>query len=466
MGMMRMVLVLLFLASAPVAAAQQIPHATADSLVTSGLAAFEAGSWSEAQADFDRVLREYSSSTAASTSAFMAARSAYRLGQYARAASLVRSFADTYPDSRFTSDAARLLALAENAQDVARLEPARLGIILSLDGEDRLQTQEMFNGIHLAVRRHNAAETRRPVEMIFRDADGGPDAVRRAVQELAAENADAIFGTLYSENAIAAAAEAERQGLVFMAPMATDEAVSRGRRMAFQANPSMEVRGRLAARHAVNGLRLDSLGVIASMDPAGLSERITDAFIQEASRLGARINLIVLLPEERNWLELDNFFPADTLDHVEALFMPIVSPDRQRVAGGVLSSMDRFGKTTRIVGNSSWHDLPMTAHASQYGVSYVNDYYSGYDERATAAFIASFRTLARTEPDRLAFAGYDGTTFLLGLMDTYEAAELADAIRQAPPFQGLGHRIHFDGTNVNQGMFYHRYRDGRLVLQR
>lgn len=466
MGMMRMVLVLLFLASAPMAAAQQTPHATADSLVTSGLAAFHADSWASAQDDFERVLREYPASTAVSTSAFMAARSAYRLGQYARAASLVRSFDASYPDSRFTSDAARLLELAELAEDVARLKPARLGIILSLDGEDRLQTQEMFNGIHLAVRRHNAADTRRPVEMIFRGADGGPSAVRRAVQELAAENADAVFGTLYSENAIAAAAEAERQGLVFMAPMATDETVSRGRRMAFQANPSMEVRGRLAARHAVNGLRIDSLGVIASMDPDGLSERITDAFIQEASRLGARINLIILLPEERNWLELDNFFPADTLDYVEGLFMPIVSPDRQRVAGGVLSSMDRFGKTTRIVGNSSWHDLPMTVHASQYNVSYVNDFHRGFDEQATAAFIASFRALANIEPDRLAFAGYDATSFLVGLMDAYDSSELAEAIRLAPPFQGLGHRIYFDGTNVNQGMYYHRYRDGRLFLQR
>jgi len=440
--------------------------AAADSLLTEGTDAFVRGDYEAAQDRFLSVREQYAGTTAMSAATYMAARSSYRLEQYARVIGLLSRFGTDFPGSSYTEDAERLVGLAREAEQLRDRRPARLGVVLSLEKELRLETQAMFNGIHLAVEAHNASFTSRPVQIMYRDSDPGEEGARRSVRELAAAGADIILGTLFSDTALAAADEARRRGVVFVAPLATDGRISRDNPWAFQANPSMAVRGELAARFAVNGLRMDSLGVVTTHDADGLSEELTDAFVQEVSELGKFVNLITLLPDERGWFQLPDFFPADTLRHVDALYMPIVSNDRQRVAGGILSSMDRFGRTTRILGNAAWHDLPMRTHASKYEVTYVNDYFPGRDSMATARFESAYRPLAGVGPGRLAYSGFDVATFLSGILDRPDLENLADIIRRAPTFDGLAHRIHFDGTNVNRAMFYHRYRDGNLALIR
>ena len=443
-----------------------VPSAEADSLVAVATDAFLRGDYEDARDRFMSVRNDYAGTTAVSAATYMAARSAYRLGQYARVTGLLSRFRADFPGSSYADDAERLAGLAREAEQLRDRQPARLGVILSLEKDLRLETQAMFNGIHLAIETHNAAFASRPVQILFRDSNPGEEGARRSVRELAAAGADIILGTLFSDTALAAADEARRRGVIFVAPLATDGRISRDNPQAFQANPSMAVRGELAARFAVNGLRMDSLGVVTTHDADGLSEELTDAFVQEISQLGKFVNLITLLPDERGWFQLPDYFPADTLRHVDALYMPIVSNDRQRVAGGILSSMDRFGRTTRILGNAAWHDLPMRTHASKYEVTYVNDYFPGRDSVATAQFEKDYRLLAGVGPGRLAYSGYDVTTFLTGILDRPVLDGLADVIRRAPPFEGLAHRIHFDGTNVNRAMFYHRYRDGNLALIR
>lgn len=441
-------------------------HPTADSLLASGIEHFSAGAYDKAQADFLLVRDQYPLASAASSATYMAARSAYRLGQHARVTGLLSRFSQTYPGSSHAYDAARLALLADEAARLRDLRPARLGVLLSMESELRLETQAMFNGIHLAVREHNVDSQTRPVQIVFRDSEPGAEGARRAVRELADTGVDLIVGTLFSDTALAAAEEARRRNVIFVAPLATDARISANNPYAFQANPSMEVRGELAARFAVNGLRMDSLGVVTTLDPDGLTEEMTDAFVKEVSRLGKFINLITLLPDERGWFQLPDYFPADTLRHVDAIYMPVVGSDRQRVTGGILSSMDRFGRTTRILGNAAWHDLPMRTHASKYEVTYVNDYFPGQDSVATAHFEQAYVALASVPPQRLAYSGYDVTSFLVGILDRPDLGNLASIIRDAPPFEGLAHRIHFDGSHVNRSMYYHRYRDGNLALIR
>ena len=51
-------------------------------------------------------------------------------------------------------------------------------------------------------------------------------------------------------------------------------------------------------------------------------------------------------------------------------------------------------------------------------------------------------------------------------MDGIEEQSLAESLLSRDPFQGLGLRIHFEGSNVNQALFYFRYRDNLLALIR
>ena len=75
-------------------------------------------------------------------------------------------------------------------------------------------------------------------------------------------------------------------------------------------------------------------------------------------------------------------------------------------------------------------------------------------------------TLASEEPNQLAFVGYDLGRFLTRVLVTDDGRDLMERIRFAPPFQGLAVKVNFGGGNVNQAMFYERYRNGRTELLR
>ncbi len=302
--------------------------------------------------------------------------------------------------------------------------------------------------------------------MIFRDTGSSPAQAAAAVRELADENVAFIIGTIYSDQAIAAAEAAERARVVFVAPLATDEQVTAGKLYAFQANATIDLRGRLMARFAINGLRLNDLGVIARHENSGVSERLTDAFIEEASELGANIGFVSILPDDNAWINLSNVLSADTLRHIDALYIPMTASEPETAIGALLSSLDRLGVPVRILGNSAWHELPMVSAASRYTTTYSNDFFLSDKDPNLVIFQSRYRELSGESPNRLAYAGYDVTKFLLQLVVRGDDQPLYESIWFEPEYRGLASRIGFQGLNINGAMFFHRYREGELRLIR
>lgn len=438
----------------------------ADSLLQAGLTEFRAGNNLAARNAFVRILDSFPDNASTSTARIMAAKAAYRDKDYVGARAFLSAYATTFPTSSYVEEARELDALALEASRVQSRPPLRLGILLSLSGEDRVPSQALFNGIRLAVDEHNVQEGARPVVMMFEDIEGGPDVAADAVTTLSDAGADIIVGTLYSEEAIAAAKRADEEQIIFIAPLATDERVSAGRRYAFQANPSMAVRGEAMARFAVNGLRLTRLGVFTVADERRVGERLSDGFIQAASELGAEINLIQLLPSESAWFDLPNEIPADTLNLVDAIYVPMATRDAPALAGAILATFDRFGKNVRLLGNTAWHDLPQKAHASRYTMTYSNDFLPDLSSDDFLRFAWTYYDLSGADVDRLGLSGFDVTRFALEATSREDSRALWDVIRNMPEYQGFGLRIHFDGGNVNRALYYHRYRDGSLSLIR
>lgn len=438
----------------------------ADSLFSSGLRAFNSGNYSEARAAFDRTVRDFELHLSTTAAVLMKAKCAYRMGEFLLAARELQSFLDRYPTSGYRSDAGNTLQLANEVLRRTHADGMKIGVILSLHKNEVAETQELFNGIRLAVDDVNRSSPTTPVQMIFRDTNSSPSRAAAAVRDLADQDVAFIVGAIFSDQAIAAAEAADKEKVVFVAPLATDDRVAAGREYAFQANPSIAARGRLMARFAVYGLRLDSLGIIARQDESRISERLTDAFIQEVSDLGAKINLISILQDDNEWIRLSETLRADTLRYVEALYVPITSDEPERAIGALLSSLDRLGAQVRLLGNSSWHELPMVAAASRYTATYSNDFYVVSEDPNVEAFSERYRALSGEMPGRLAFTGYDVTSFLLSLAVRNEGEALREAIKFEPLYRGLASRIEFQGTNVNGAMFFHRYRDGEVTLIR
>lgn len=441
----------------------------AEAAFASGVAAFEDGDFGSAYRRFREAFEAEPDHRKTTAAYLMAGLALYRMEAYDRAAALLQDFVEAYPTSSYVPEARRTRELALRAEALAQDgdDVIRLGLLLPLGGNDAAPSQQLFNGIRLAVDEHNAAGGRnRPVQMLFRDTDRDPQQTAAAVAELARAGADVIVGPLFSDEAKAAARAAEDAGVVLVAPLATDEEVSDGRRYVFQANPTIEMRGRLMARFALRGLRMETLGVVAQYDDQAISERMAEGFQDEALRLGGETVFYQVLPDAGAWGRLGDYVSADTLSLVDGVYMPVAGGSAVRTIGSALSELDRLGVETRVLGNSRWHDLPMNTQASIYRTTYTNDFYVDPADGAVAAFQERYRDLAGQAAERLPFVGYDVTRYLLGLLNEASDAPLGQRLREAPTYQGLGMRIDFAGGNVNEAMFYFRYRDGRLELLR
>ena len=471
-------LFLFLLAPAPSAAAQDVgavPRvADAELIFQQGLDAFEEGDYGMAYRRFRLVYSDYPLNRKSTAAALMAAKALYRQGEYERAGELLTDLVETFPESSYVDEAERLRGFVQMQQEGggAAAAPMTLGIALPLRDQDAPLSQAFFNGLRLAVEEHNA-EGSRPVRMVFRDTRNDPDTARAAVQTLAGSaGADVVVGPLYSAEALAAGAEAEAAGVVLMAPLATDENVSEGRRYVFQANPTITMRGRLMARFAMRNLRLGAFGIIGQYGNS-ISERMAEGFEEEALVEGAEVAFYELLENERRWADLPEAVGADTLARAETLYLPVSGRAAPRIIRGALESLTRAPVGLRILGNAEWHDRAIEQQASSFLTTYSNDFYVDEADTDVQAFIRRYREAYGQTPDqldftgeRLAYTGYDVGRYLIEQQLAHPEQPLPEVLRSAPLYQGLGIRLDFEGGNVNEAMFYHRYRAGRVELLR
>lgn len=466
--------VLALLVAWPAAAQEAVPRIEDAELVfQQGLEAFEEGDYGMAYRRFRLLYDSYALNRKTTAAYLMAGKALYREGRYQDAADLLTDFVRRFPTSGYVDEARQVAAYA--AQQIERTgEEARtvdLGILLPMNGDDAVLSQALFNGIRLAVDEHNRVNAQGPrVRMVFRNSGGTAGAAAGAVRELVEAGADVLIGPLYSDEARAAAEAAERAGVVLVAPLATDEDVSEGRPFVFQANPTITMRGRQMARFAMRSLRLGRFGVVAERDAESISERMGEGFQQEVMYQGGALDFYRLLEGTRGWSQLPQVVGADTVARVEAVYLPVAGGRADALAEAALVGLDRMGASVRVLGNAEWHDLPNKRLASQFQATYTNDFYVDPARDDVQAFRRDYRTLAGSEPDagatrgRLAYTGYDLARFVLGQATRDPGQPLHEALRAAPLYQGLGLRIDFGEGNVNEALYYFRYRDGRAEL--
>src|SRR5690606_27952649 len=395
-----------------------------------------------------------------------AGEAAYAEGGFERAISTLTTFLRLYPESRYATEAERVrrLAIQGGPPAPAAAPPFDLGVVLPASGDTDYLAQALFNGIRLAVDEHNAARADRPVRLVFRDTGGEAEGAVEAVRLVVDAGADAIVGPLFSEEALAAADEAEAERVPLLAPLATDDGVARGRRYVFQANPTFGMRGRAMAGHAVRRLRHARFAVVA--EGGSFGEVMGDAFADEVARLGGTVVTREALPDATGWRRLPELLGAGRLEGVEAVYLPVTGADAPEFAANALRGLEAMGLEGRIrpLGNTEWEGLDASRpRASRFGTVFTQDFH--VDDAAAADFIARYRALSGIGADRLALIGYDVTRFLLAQLDGVAGPDdLAERLRSAGRYQGLAHRIDFGGGQVNRALFVMAYVDGEAVL--
>ena len=438
----------------------------AEAAFDSGVASYRAEAFPEAYRLFRRAAGEFGYSDRTTAALLMAGKAAYADADYDAAVGSLTTLIATYPGSRYTPEARRVLALATAGGPNGAGRPFDLGVVLPVSGTNGYLGQALFNGVRIAADEHNARVTaggpdapRRAVRLVFRDSGGnGPDA-REAVDRAVEAGADAVVGPLFSDEAGPAAERAEAAGVVLVAPLATDEAVSAGRRFAFQANPTFPARGRAMARYAVQRLGLRRVGTATEANTLGQDDAA--AFAAEARRLGATVAFERELASAADWPDLDRRIGAASLAAVQTLYLPITGADAPDHIAEALRSLDAVRNAPRPIGNTEWEGISVSRdRASRLGAVFGQDFFVA--PGSSDAFGRRYRELSGIGPDRLALIGYDVARMVFAQVEG--EGTLADRLRAAPPFQGVAHRFAFEGQQVNGALFILGYRDGDAVL--
>lgn len=448
------------LAVADVAA--QVPEANADALIAfdRAVALFEAADYDPAVVSFQSVAADYPLHTRTTAAMLMAGKALYRSGRFEEAKLALEFFSERYPDSRYVREARTTLRFAERAiDDAERRRSITIGVLLPMSNDDISLTQSLFNGIRLAVDAHNASgDGATPVKMVFRQTNGADYDV--LMREFAEMGSAVVIGPLYSRAAVSAAAVAERYGVTLVAPLATDERVAVDREHVFQANPTGTMRGRAIARFAVENLRHSKLGLITE-DGNALSERMAEGFEDEVLRLGAEMTFSISLPSATGWFRLGDRLVADSLTGTQAVYLPITGGQARSLIKAAMDEFDNLDVPLRLLGNKEWHDLPSRLQPSRYNAVYTTDFRLNEDDARVDVFRGAYERLAESEPNELAYVGYDLAQYILYLLTAGSDQPLHIAFRQAAPYTGIALRLDFDGGNVNRAMFFQRYRNGQ-----
>lgn len=450
---------------------------SAESVFSTALQAYEDSDYATAARLFGVVANTFDLHRKTTAALLMRGKSFYMDGAYDQANEVLLDFVDAYPMSRYVDEAQLIMDFANEATSTAFADDRviRLGIALPLNQEASAFTQQLFNGIRIAVETHNQAPPdsimgrKRKIQMFFRDTNNQQGAAQEAIRSLSEANVDAIIGPLFSNEALAAARIAENEQIVMITPLATDDAVSRNMQYVFQANPTIETRGRLMARMTVHGLGLNEIGILADFTN-NESMRMARAFEQEINALDANLVFNEVIRDSRTWFRLSEGVGKDTLLQADAIYLPINGGNASSLIGGVLTSLDRmgFGSRLRLLGNVEWHNIPQVSLAGNYTTTYSNDFYVNPADSLAETFKTNYQAQTGEEPGPLVFRGYDLATFIAERLDAqqYTGRPLVQLIREAPLFQGYGTRLDFSKGNVNEAMFYHRYSNGLLELIR
>ena len=367
----------------------------------------------------------------------------------------VHDAADLFSDERAEQDGATALTTPRDTIVVDSLRAVT----------EQVGSPSRIAKMHVRQFRTGNADTGQPPER----------SLRAAVDSLVrTDQVDVIVGPFYSQQAQMAGAAAEQAGVVFVAPLATEPSVSAGRTYVFQANPSIEMRGRAMARYAAEGLLIRSTALIYEQG-RGLSERMANGFREEARSIGMDIPFTYQVEGPRAWSGLSNSLRSDSTitssmrGAADAVYLPFSG----RNAGGriqeALVGLERLRLNLRVLGNAEWHDLGIDREASKFTATYTNDFYVDTTRPEVQDFVRNYGILTGTTPDdnspierRLSYTGHDVIDYLLNGLGSSSTRIRPDMLRSSSRYEGLGIRIDFSEGNINQGLFIHRYRDNRL----
>lgn len=306
-------------------------------------------------------------------------------------------------------------------------------------------------GAEIAVRRLNAAGgvmiggRAHRVVLIERETDNRPDAAALAARALVnLDSVDVLIGPQTSNLAIAAAPVAEVSRVPMIAPMASNPAVTTGRRMVTRLAFVDAFQGEVLARYAFDSLRIRRA---AALHDAGspYGREITRLFSETFEALGGRI------------VRVETFDADDPRDHVPQIRRIVAErPDAVLLPSFIMHDSAQIrvaralGFRGRFLGSDAWDIRTLATREDALGSIVVANWNRHADRAASRDFLAAWDSVHPGEvPRATAAATFDA------IMLAAEAARragvgsgpaVADSLRALGRWSGALADFEFHGT--------------------
>lgn len=325
-----------------------------------------------------------------------------------------------------------------------------IGVLASLTGARvRISGESTRDGAELAAREINDAGgvdiggVRHRVRIVFADVGEATDQATSAAQTLLTRpEIVALVGPQYSRNALPVAALAENAHVPMITPMASQPAVTAGRRWVFRIAFTDDAQAAALARWARNGLHAGRAAMLYEESAAysrGIAEGFAAAFGAAGGRVVARETytrdnaddfaaaMRRLRAARPDVLLLPNELPDDTLQLRQAgdagLRAPVLLPDV--VDPGIMSAIPTPG-----------------------GVYTTHHWYAEGTAPETRAFVARFDRVMHHPPNATAASTYDAVHLLADALHRAGSTApdaLRDAIAATTGFRGATGPLDFHG---------------------
>jgi ABC-type branched-subunit amino acid transport system substrate-binding protein len=335
-------------------------------------------------------------------------------------------------------------------------------------------SRELYFGLLMAVNEFNQENERRTFALkmaeignneSFQQANEDTDReemLRLMFKDLVEnQQADIIFGPLFSEDAEIVARLANEFRVPVIAPLANAEHLSEFGSYFFQANPTFSVRGRKMADTAVKTLGLKNLAVLVDRNSTGAIE--AKAFREKAEALGAEIvhYFNIDFREQRfNVSRQTQYFASSmevvddtliTLRDVDAVFLPFTGGASNTMIDIVLTDLQVYKSNVDILGSEDWGMAPLSREAiRRFNITYSGIFKRNNQSELSQNFRARYQNLFSKPPDIFGKNGYDAGNFIISsLLEAGNPSLAAEIIRNHPFYEGIGQNIFFDGGQVN-----------------
>ncbi|MBF0105649.1 MAG: penicillin-binding protein activator [Deltaproteobacteria bacterium] len=362
-----------------------------------------------------------------------------------KAQRLFASFVKRYPKNPLAPQARQILATLGAEVDTDDEGPGKgnykVGVLLPLVGRHETYGQSVLDGVRCAAGQNNVCGDFSGIELVVSDPGETPESVRKAIQDLAAQNVVAIIGPLSGQTAVDAGLVATEQKIPIFPITQKENLMSQGNYI-FQVGlqPKQQIQ---ALVKAARDKGLKSFGVFYPDNNYG--QVMADLFSEEVKAAGGKITATAqysrrsadILAEGRKLkTSIGSVATPDVGVGFDALFIP----DSYQMINVLISALE-YNSITGIplLGTNAWNDPGLSlAIADKFPGSFFVDLYDGAaDTKEVKEFKEKFVAGFGRSPRVLEAYGYDVMMMIRSLSADKGEQHIKESLDGQFPFKGV-----------------------------